>query len=199
MNIILIGFKASGKSSVGKLLAELLDFIYVDTDSLIEALFHKKDRLSLSCREIFELKGEEYFRDLETEVLKELNGLNNAVLSTGGGAVLREENKILLQELGKIIFLDVPLTALEKRIEKQNSPLFRKKVIPEIYMERYNIYLSLGERFVVDANNTPMQTARKIYNHIIRDIKSNENDEYDEDEDEDDENDDEYDDDGDEE
>jgi shikimate kinase len=162
MNIILIGFKASGKSTVGKLLAELTGYIFVDTDRLAAALFRKKNRLSLSCREIFELKGEKYFRDLETEVLKELQGLNNAVVSTGGGTVLKEENLPILKGLGRCLFLDVPLNVLENRLERQRSPLFGKKSIAEIYKERYRIYISAGERFPVDANNTPAQTAKSI-------------------------------------
>jgi shikimate kinase len=178
MNIILIGFKASGKSTIGKLLAELAGYRFVDTDSLIEALFHKKEHLSISCREIFELKGEKYFRDLETEVLRQLKGLNNAVLSTGGGTALKEENRLLLQELGFCVFLDVPLNVLEKRLEKQTSPLFGGKTIKELYNKRYPIYLSFGQRFSVDANNTPQQNARGVYAFLSNELGEDEDDDF---------------------
>jgi shikimate kinase len=166
MNIILTGFKSSGKSTVGKLLAELNGSIFVETDALMEALYHKKSRLTLSCREIYRLNGEKYFRDLETEVLRELKGLHNAVVSTGGGIVCREENKALLQKLGECVFLDVPLSVLKVRLARQNSPLFDKRSIDEVYEQRYDMYTSLGTRFSVDANNTPEQTARGIYNYL---------------------------------
>jgi shikimate kinase len=166
VNIILIGFKGSGKTTIGKLLSESLGALFVDTDSLISALFHKKNRLTLSCREIFELKGEKYFRELEAAVLIELAGLNNAVVSTGGGAVLEKENIARLKTLGRIIFLDVPLDVLKKRLEVQNSPLFEKKSIEQIYNERYDRYLSIGERFAVDANDTPLKTTRTLYKHL---------------------------------
>jgi shikimate kinase len=183
MNIILVGFKASGKSTIGKLLAELAGYRFVDTDSLIEAFFHKKNHLSISCREIFELKGEKYFRDLETEVLRQLKGLNNAVLSTGGGTALKEENQLLLQGLGFCVFLDVPLNVLKKRLENESSPLFVGKTVEELYKERYPIYLSFGQRFSVDANITPQQNARGVYAFLRDELSEDEVDEDEEDED----------------
>ncbi len=99
-NIILIGFMGSGKTSVGHRLAEQLSYRFRDTDQLLE----QKSGDTIS--HIFSVHGEEYFRDMETNLLKELFPvIDHTVLSTGGGLPLREQNTKLLKELGFVVFL----------------------------------------------------------------------------------------------
>ena len=99
-NIVLIGMPASGKTTVGKALAESLGRSFFDSDEEIV----KREGTAVS--EIFALKGEKYFRGCESEVIKELSALQSSVIATGGGAVLNPKNTDLLKENGKVFFLD---------------------------------------------------------------------------------------------
>jgi len=96
MNIVLTGFMATGKSEVGKDLARLLEMEFIDTDDLIE------EKVEMKISEIFAKKGEKFFRDLESEIAKEVGGWDNYVIATGGGIVLRQENINSLKKNGKI-------------------------------------------------------------------------------------------------
>jgi len=114
-NIILIGFMGSGKSSIGKQLATRLQYDYIDTDSLIVAKTGK------SIAAIFETEGEARFRELETEALKELSTLSQKkfILSTGGGIILSEQNRMFLKSLGTVIWLNASPDALFERARRQ--------------------------------------------------------------------------------
>ena len=109
-NIVLIGFMGSGKSTVGRILAEYLYWDFADLDSLIEA--------SAGCaiKEIFARKGEAFFRDLETAQLRRMASLRKTVVATGGGAVIREENRILLKQAGTVVYLRARLETLRQRV-----------------------------------------------------------------------------------
>jgi len=99
-NIILIGYMGSGKTSVGERLAKMLSYQFRDADQMLER------KAGDTINHIFAVHGEEYFRNMETELLKELVGtLENTILSTGGGMPLREENAKLLKELGYVVYL----------------------------------------------------------------------------------------------
>jgi len=98
-NVILIGFMGTGKSSIGKLLAQKLKWNFVDTDSLIG----KSAGMTIS--EIFTKKGEPKFRDMESDILQQVLSKENQVISTGGGIVLREENMNRMKQNGIIIAL----------------------------------------------------------------------------------------------
>ncbi len=113
--IILIGFMGSGKSTVGKLLASTLDYQYVDTDALIE----KQEAMSVA--DIFAKNGEGYFRKLESDVVKSLNGYENIVIATGGGMPVFENNMDLLNQAGITIFLQVGVQTIYERISKDKT------------------------------------------------------------------------------
>ena len=95
MNIIIIGFMGSGKTTIGRKLAKLIEYSFVDTDSEIE------DDQGCSVSEIFKYGGEECFREMETRLLEKLKNIDNSVIATGGGIVLREENRKMLKGIGK--------------------------------------------------------------------------------------------------
>jgi shikimate kinase len=120
-NIILIGFMGSGKTTVGEHLAQQLGYHFQDTDRLLEQ--KAEDTIS----RIFEVHGEEYFRDMETALLKELlPSLKHTVLSTGGGLPLREENVRLLQELGFVVYLQASKeTTLSRLAGDRTRPLLQ--------------------------------------------------------------------------
>ena len=131
-NIVLIGMPSCGKTTSGKLLAQELGKEFIDTDLEIVK------KAGMQIPEIFEKFGEEYFRNLESEVIKELSVKQSLVIATGGGAVLRPENVDALRQNGKIIFIDRPLDML---ITTDDRPLSSsRELLEERYYERYATY-----------------------------------------------------------
>lgn len=111
MTLLLIGYRGSGKSTIGRKLADRMWWKFVDSDERIVAAAGK------SIREIFEQDGEAHFRDLETQVLGELLKLEDHVIALGGGAVLREQNRQMIAESGaRVIYLKCSPAVLAQRI-----------------------------------------------------------------------------------
>jgi shikimate kinase len=116
MSIVLIGYRGSGKTTTGQKLADRLWQDLVDTDKLIVKKAGK------TIKEIFEQEGEQSFRNLESEVVREVVKLQDVVISMGGGAVLREENRQAIKESGhKVIYLKCEPTELHRRIEADEA------------------------------------------------------------------------------
>jgi shikimate kinase len=110
----------TGKTAVGKELARLLDMKLIDVDTEIE-----RSR-KMNINEIFKQSGEQRFREIETEMIKMISGNRNVVISTGGGAVLRQENMDALRENGIIICLTAtPETILQRTSNSDDRPLLR--------------------------------------------------------------------------
>jgi shikimate kinase len=168
MNIILIGFKSSGKSTTGSILAQLAGKSFIDTDSLVESLFDERASIYLSCRGIYQKFGAAYMRALETDAMKTVAELDNFVVATGGGVVLQEENLPPLRKTGLIVFLDVPLEVLQKRLSGSTSPLFKEKSVAQVYAERYPLYAAAAAiRYTVKEGEGPQEVAQALYNNIL--------------------------------
>jgi len=117
-NIILIGFMGCGKSSIGRRLAARLGYEFLDSDDLIAAAAGK------SIPDIFAEEGEERFRERETRALQGLIGSTSTVLATGGGAVLRPENRQILRNIGTTVWLHAdPETLFERATRSRKRPL----------------------------------------------------------------------------
>lgn len=116
-NIVLIGFMGSGKSTVGRELHQRLGYPLVDMDQLIE------QRAGKPITAIFADEGEAAFRDMESAVLRELSQAadQRRIISTGGGAVVRPENRALLKRMGYVVWLDAPATVILERTAKNRS------------------------------------------------------------------------------
>ncbi len=113
--ISLIGLPGSGKSTVGRQLARRLQLPFTDSDHVIE------QRLGCSIREYFEREGEARFRDLESEVLDDLTRQDVGVLSTGGGIVLREANRLHLRDRTRVVYLNSTPDELFRRLRHDKS------------------------------------------------------------------------------
>jgi len=151
-NITLIGMPSSGKSTIGKLLAEKTGRVFIDTDSVIVERYGDISAL-------FALKGEQFFRDVETEVIREASKTTGAVISTGGGAVLRDENVKLLRQNSKIYFLDRPLEYL---CPTDDRPLAgSREKIEKLYGERYDRYLNVCDE-KIDVQNDSSVPQKEI-------------------------------------
>lgn len=122
-HIFLTGFMGSGKSRIGKILAQQLKVSFKDTDELIS----EKNKMTVS--EIFEQKGEDFFRESEKEIVRQLASLKEkAVISLGGGALLDKKNLKLIKKKGVLIYIESSLDAIWDRIkDKTKRPLLMEK------------------------------------------------------------------------
>ena len=144
MRLFIIGPMASGKSLLGRKLSEYLDLPYVDTDKEIEL------RAGAEISWIFEKEGEKGFRDRESTILKESSSLDNFIISTGGGAILRNENRELMRSRGKIIYLETPIEIqLSRTLNDKTRPLIenvdKKEVFSALSKERTPLYEELSD------------------------------------------------------
>jgi len=124
---------SSGKSTLGKKLARLLGYRFVDLDKLIET----SEGMAIST--IFSLKGEEYFREIESKLLKEIHPNRSVVLASGGGTPCFFDNMDYIKKLGISVFLDVPASDIVKRIEnhgKDDRPILSGAASLELEIER---------------------------------------------------------------
>ncbi len=158
-NIVLTGMPSSGKTTIGKMLAQELQMEFVDTDCEIV----KREGAEIS--KIFELVGESGFRNIEAAVIAEISARGHCVISTGGGAVLRQENIVALSGNGRIYFIDRPLealTATDDRPLSSNIDDLKKR-----YHERYQIYRSTAHK-IIKNNTTAKSAADKIKEDFIK-------------------------------
>ncbi len=140
-NIILVGFMGSGKSSIGRLLHQSLGYQLIDTDRAIE------EQTGKTITDIFSQEGETTFRDLETNLLKELTSAKTSkhIISTGGGMVCRPENRALLRQLGFVVWLKCSTEEIYNRTSKNSDrPLLQCKdpmqAIKELFKKRSPFY-----------------------------------------------------------
>lgn len=140
-NIVLIGMPGSGKSTVGKLI-DFDGFEFFDTDDQIEK------RCGCKIKDLIKSKGEKYFRDLESEVIRDVSKENRRIIATGGGAVLRQENVRVLRQNGRIFFIDAPLSRLNATSDRPLSNTEDK--LKKLYNERIDIYKAAADVTVPD-------------------------------------------------
>ena len=164
MIFYLIGMMGSGKSSVGKLLANKLQFSNIDIDKEIE-----KDE-KLSIKEIFEKKGETYFREIESKYLLRKRKL--AVVSCGGGIILNKKNREFLNTSGYTIYLKSSIPTLEKRLlNKSSRPLLNndnlKETLINIYSKRKTLYTSAANTTII----TDRRSVKEVCELIIKKLK----------------------------
>jgi len=134
--IILIGMMGSGKTSVGKRLAQRLAFKHIDTDHIIE------ETQGLSIARIFDAHGESKFRELEENVVDKISKLSNVVVSTGGGIILNPVNTLRLKEMGTVIYLKGSIAQLEQNLKEASDtrPLLKTHALAVILQVRAALY-----------------------------------------------------------
>lgn len=164
-NLILIGFMGTGKTSLGKLLAEKLGRAFVDLDQKIE------QDTGLSIPKIFELHGEKYFRELEKKAVAEISQRKNLVVATGGGTVQDEENLRLLKNSGMLVCLTTTPEEIFNRTERRGErPILdsdndRLKTIKELLAKRQKYYAQAD--YTIDTTDwSPLQIISDILKHF---------------------------------
>ncbi len=166
MNLVIIGFMGTGKSSIGKILAQKLNYEFIDTDQLIETERHQK------ITQIFLEEGEAFFRSLENKLAGELSGLDQKVIATGGGWVLNPENLQLSRVNGYIISLTAKPEIIYERIKHEtHRPLLASEdplaKIKEIMSQRESLYRN-GDLVMDISLGTPEQIAERIIKELTR-------------------------------
>lgn len=164
MHVYLTGFMGAGKTTVGPLLAELLGCSFIELDEVIET------RAGASIPEIFGELGEAAFRSLESEALRSLEKNEPAVVATGGGAVLRAENRDRMRRRGLIVFLDPPFELLENRLAASPSAarplLLDRERTRTLYEQRLPSYRDADLQIEIGSNLEPRQVAEAIFEHL---------------------------------
>ena len=157
-NIVLIGMPSSGKSTIGKRIAELTSRPFYDVDEEIEK------KIKMTIKEFFEEFGEESFRIVEEEVIKSLSTLSSAVIATGGGSILRDDNVFLLKNNGALYFLNRSLSLLittSSRPLSSNADDLRKR-----YEERIDRYLTVSD-YIVDGDRSVEEISKDIAGGVL--------------------------------
>lgn len=156
------GFMGSGKTTIGQALAKQLHYQVIDTDQWIE------EKEQQSVRELFQTKGEAYFRKQETIALESISG-TNIIVTTGGGIVENEYNRQLMKKQGVIIYLKCELNELLKRLEGDKSrPLLQSKEKVEKLFHSRQAYYEEAD-FIID---TTLKTVQQVVDEIKALLKS---------------------------
>ena len=166
MNLVLIGFMGTGKSTVAAYLSCQYGMEIVEMDEVLAR------QEGMSIPEIFQVHGEPYFRNLETELLKKLQNCQNKIISCGGGAALREENVKEMKKNGKVALLTAsPETILDRTKTDTSRPLLKDRKTPEsiasLMQQRQEKYLAAAD-FVI---STDHKSVAEICEEIAKELQ----------------------------
>ena len=162
-NVVLVGPMGSGKTTIGRRLAREMNREFFDTD------YEIIDKTGVTIEHIFDIEGEEGFRRRESEILKDLCNMSNVVLATGGGIVLKPENRVLLKKSGMVFYLSSSIEQLLRRTAKSKTrPLLeqsldREKTIRDLVSDRDELYR--------DVASSVIDTTGKKLNEVVSIIK----------------------------
>ncbi len=168
-NVVLVGPMGSGKTTVGRRLASEMKRQFFDTDHEII----DKTGVTIEC--IFDIEGEKGFRRRESKMLEDLCNMNNVVLATGGGIVLKPENRVLLKKSGLVFYLSSSIEQLVRRTAKSKTrPLLeqsldREKTIRELVSDRDDLYREVASS-VVDTTGKRLYEVVKIIKQEIESV-----------------------------
>lgn len=141
-NIILIGFMGSGKTFTGEKLASYMNINFIDIDEEIKTFFN------MTISQIFNNKGEKYFRDIEYKICKKISNLKGYIISSGGGTLLYKRNQDLLLDKNLILFLDTPFNICYDRILDTDRPIasnLSKNKLYKLYLNRKKKYKKISD------------------------------------------------------
>lgn len=166
-NLVLCGFMGCGKTTVGKSLADRLGRQFVDMDVLLER------REGKSIPALFAAYGEEGFRAMETRAARDLAACRGLVIAAGGGAAARQENVAAFRAGGKVVFLDVPLEVLRRRLAGDRSrPLLNRadkdEAMRTLYEKRLPLYRAAADLTVFNESDAPADRVAALLAEMLR-------------------------------
>lgn len=166
-NIYLVGLMGAGKTTIGRQLAKALKLPFYDSDKAIE------ERTGVDIPTIFEFEGEEGFRNREHKMIQQLTQMTGIVMATGGGAILREENRKLLKENGFIVYLQCSVERILERTRRDTQrPLLRtdnpRERIETLFTQREPLYLACADFKV----NTGILQSKDVVELILQEYQS---------------------------
>ena len=165
MNVFLIGYRGSGKTTVAAALANRLEWHWIDADAELER------RAGKTIKQIFAEQGEQAFRDLESQIIAEIAQSDRQIVACGGGVILREENRAALRQSGKCVWLRASPEALSKRIEGDLTTAERRPnltgrgglaEIRTLLAERTTLYEACADLQVDAEHRSPAEIADQI-------------------------------------
>jgi shikimate kinase len=164
MRIYLVGFMATGKTTVGRALAHRLNYEFQDLDEMLE------EREGRSVREIFRLAGETEFRRLERRALRDSASRGRLVIATGGGSFCRDDNRRWIERHGVSVWLDLPFSEIARRLEISgvaSRPLFADpSVAKDLFAARRPAYAKADVRQPLHGNESTQQIIESIENKL---------------------------------
>ncbi len=165
-NIFLVGLMGAGKTTIGKLLAKRLKKTFIDTDHELEL------RTGVKIPLIFELEGEAGFREREAALINELTQRQDIILATGGGAILRKENREALAQNGTVIYLNAKVEDLWQRTQHdKNRPLLQtsdpQAKLAELYAQRDPLYREVADIIVTSGQQNVQHAAREVERRLL--------------------------------
>jgi shikimate kinase len=167
-NIVLVGPMGSGKTTVGRRLAQILKIDFYDADHEIIS------KTGVSIDHIFDVEGEKGFRKRESKTLKELCSMSNIVIATGGGAVISKENRLVIKGTGSVIYLLSSVDQILRRTAKSKTrPLLenstnRRKTISDIMEVRDSLYREVST-IIINTNGKKLhEVINEILTHLLR-------------------------------
>lgn len=163
--VVLVGPMGAGKSTIGRMLARELGYRFLDSDRIIE------DRCGANIPWIFDVEGEDGFRQRETAMLEELSREGSTVLATGGGAVMRDENHALLRKDATVIYLKTSIDQQVERTRKdRNRPLLQnddpEAVLRKLFAIRDPLYSELADIVMYTDRKSPRLVVRQLVNRL---------------------------------
>ncbi len=166
VNLYLVGMMGAGKTTIGRLLGQHLDYRFFDTDAVIE------QAATQPITQIFAESGEAAFRQLETQVLAQLSPYTRLVIATGGGIVLKRENWSYLRH-GVVVWLDVPIEQLHQRLQHDTSrPILQnanlKEKLQTLSDQRQSLYAQADLQITVMTDELATQVAARIVEAIAQ-------------------------------
>ena len=167
-SLILIGFKACGKTSVGRLLAEKRRVQFIDTDRVLEAYYGSGPDASqgMTCAQIYHALGAQRFRSLEKKVIADLQLQENSIIATGGGVVLDPENRAILHQLGVVIYLSASYSTLLSRLKAGPTPTFMQGDLDTefqaLYASRETLYRESADQIWDTENHSVTEVVEQI-------------------------------------
>jgi len=166
-NIYLIGLMGAGKTTIGRMLAKALAVPFYDSDKAIE------ESTGVDIPTIFEFEGEEGFREREQKMILQLTKIDGIVMATGGGAILREENRRLLKENGFVVYLKCSVDRILERTRRDTQrPLLKtdnpRGKIESLFEQREPLYLTCAD-YQIDTGVLP---SKIVANQILNEFKS---------------------------